>query len=215
MFLGGEVPASFSPERRRSSCTFLTGVGYKNINIMNSRGSQEEKIPRKGRKGTWGKGFEKARSIVKALDDGNLEERNALVFQNLFFVGKGLAFDIPFLRVAVMHLDGFPGEIQTDVFEVLVDIFIDLLQEMLRVHFFLLFRGVFPNRNGREELFHMVVMTDGAVDQADRLLFIKRVPALKPAFEFMTVGADQVKSNHNGTILPPRIPAKKVLDKNL
>src|SRR4030042_6216414 len=49
MFLDWEVPASFSLQGRRSSCTFLTGVGYRNINIMNSRGSQEEKIPWKGR----------------------------------------------------------------------------------------------------------------------------------------------------------------------
>jgi len=67
IFLGWEIPASFSPQGRRSSCTFLTGVGYKNINIMNSQGSQEEKIPWKGRKRIWENKLEKARSIIQAI----------------------------------------------------------------------------------------------------------------------------------------------------
>jgi hypothetical protein len=56
MFLSREVPASFSPEGRRSSCPFLTGVGYRNINIMNSQGSQEEKnLGMEEKKGNLGK----------------------------------------------------------------------------------------------------------------------------------------------------------------
>jgi hypothetical protein len=168
---------------------------------------------KKVKKGTREKGFKKV-SIVQALDDGDLEERDALVLEELFFVGEGLALNIPLFRVAVMHFDGFPGEIQAHILEVLVEIFVNLVQKALGVRFFRFFPGVFPDRHGGKNLFHMLVIADGAGDHADRLLRFKRIPVFEPAFKFVAVRADQVKSDHWGSILPSP-SGKNYLEKTL
>jgi hypothetical protein len=42
----------------------------------------------------------------------------------------------------------------------------------------------------------LVIITNGAVDDAKRSLFLKRVAVLEPAFEFVPVGTDEIKCDH-------------------
>jgi hypothetical protein len=147
-----------------------------------------------------------ATSVVQSLQDGKPEERDPFFFHDLFFLGKGRAFDVALLGLSPVDFQGLPGEVQTHVLKIPVHIFGDDLESLVRVDFFFPglsggFRsgsrvGVFLYAKTGNGFLNPVVIADGTVNKPESLLFFEGFAVLEPAFEFVSMGTDQIKDDH-------------------
>lgn len=133
----------------------------------------------------------------------NLEKLNSFFFQNLLLIGEGQPFDISLFGLSKVDFQGLLGKIQAHVFKILIDIFgnelkglVSLVGVNFLLFFLLFFITVFFYGKGGEGFFNLIIITNGAVDDAERSLFLKRAAVLEPAFEFVPVGTDKIKSYH-------------------
>jgi hypothetical protein len=141
-----------------------------------------------------------ATSVVQSLQDGKPEERDPFFFQDLFFPGKGRAFDVALLGLSPVDFQGFPGEVQTHVLKILVHIFSDDLEGLVGIDFFFTglsggFRsgsrvGTFFYGKTGNGFFNPVVIADGTVNDPESLLFFEGLAALEPALKFVSMGTD-------------------------
>ena len=137
------------------------------------------------------------------LQNRKLEKLDPFFLKDFLLIGEGQPFDISLFRLSKVDFQGLFGKIQSHVFKILVDIFGNDLKDLISLvgvnflFFFLLSSiTVLPDGKGGEGLVNLVIVTNGAADDAARSLLLKRVPVREPAFEFVPVGTDEVKSDH-------------------
>jgi hypothetical protein len=75
-------------------------------------------------------------SVIQSLQHGELEERYSFLFQNLFFLGQGRALDVSLFGFTPVNFQGLLSEIQAYVLKILVHIFGDDLENLVRIVFF-------------------------------------------------------------------------------
>ena len=137
------------------------------------------------------------------LQNRKLEKLDPFFLKDFLLIGKGQPFDISLFRLSKVDFQSLLGKIQSHVFKILVHIISNDLKDLIslagiKLLFFLLLSSVIvlPDRKGGEGLVNLVIVTNGAAEDAARSLLLKRVAVREPAFEFVPVGADEVKSNH-------------------
>jgi hypothetical protein len=143
------------------------------------------------------------KSIVQMFQNRNLEKLNPLFLKDFLLTGEGHPFDISLFTLSKVDFQSLLGKIQSHVFKILVDIFGNDLKDLIGLaginflFFFLLFSiTVLFDGKGGEGLVNLVIITNGAADDAARLLFLKGVAVGEPTFEFMPIGTDEIKGDH-------------------
>ncbi len=145
----------------------------------------------------------KKNSVVQVFQNRKLEKMNPFFLEDFFLLGEGHPFYISLFSLAEVDFQSLLGKIQSHIFKILVDIIgydlkdlISLLGIKLLSRFLLLSVIIFPDGECGEGFVNLVIVTNGAADDAAGSLLLKRVAVREPAFEFVPVGTDEVKSDH-------------------